>query len=854
MSAFCDWRVDRRSLTDPHVDVDELIDDGDASYPPLRSFATFAEVEKHCTKQGGSRVLVIRDNSPLVGPQYITKISVYIMVALDLRRAIHTIPDNIDPAMSPWSRIPSPPIPHPGDPTDSRSQSVPSSSAKPPLKSLSIFTANVAEGLLPSPLPSPREPPSTSSKTAAFFGSPFTATGPPTPAPAPPPLRSDTITTLPQSKEATSRRSATSDFFFAPGALGTRPTPPPSVKSSASSRESSPPRLPPLSRFFPSRYAASSTLGEHDEEPLHHRTKGTDWETNFKREFLSLSKTVPQQPPSPPLAMKPISPPVEHHQLPGARICHGAFHSLPIRRETHLIGTSHGSGDSGFEETLPGSGPYPLLTSDTLLESGSAKLKLVRPLGEGAFSSVWLATDEAGTLVPLIDPDSRNRPETLRRKSSSWAKQGRDKRMQGIKPSSTVSSTVPCERESGNADESVVLHEQDGEGAIASPENIVQVAKPKGKLVAVKMIDRSLCAADDRTRISFHIVHPSIVSYLHSFDSSTHHCLVLEYIGGGELFELVNSDEQFARVIEPAIRRMWGELCLAVGWMHGVGLVHRDIKLENILLTQNIFATGDPLLPSGLPLIKLTDFGLSRFIDPSSPLLSTRCGSESYAAPELVLGASRIRNVASDADDSESSEAKSKGYYDGRQTDAWACGVVLYALATRQLPFDVPLPVHSSSGAPSRAGSVRSNRSTRSVGSGSVRLRPNRRRDMLMRIAQCEYYWPDEVQYSEVDEDEEVDAQIEASRRLASPGLKRVVRMLLERNPTRRARLIDLWNEPWLREEGAPAPPLCASSRFAVNAEHGSETDGEDEWHSQDGVLLDEEHIDSVASRELDPL
>ena len=56
---------------------------------------------------------------------------------------------------------------------------------------------------------------------------------------------------------------------------------------------------------------------------------------------------------------------------------------------------------------------------------------------------------------------------------------------------------------------------------------------------------------------------------------------MLEYVAGGELFELVNSDSRFAHVTEAAIRRMWGELCLAVGWMHGVGLVHRDIKLES---------------------------------------------------------------------------------------------------------------------------------------------------------------------------------------------------------------------------------------------------------------------------------
>lgn len=56
---------------------------------------------------------------------------------------------------------------------------------------------------------------------------------------------------------------------------------------------------------------------------------------------------------------------------------------------------------------------------------------------------------------------------------------------------------------------------------------------------------------------------------------------MLEYIGGGELFEFVNSGENFARLTEELLRRIWGELALAVGWMHNVALVHRDIKLES---------------------------------------------------------------------------------------------------------------------------------------------------------------------------------------------------------------------------------------------------------------------------------
>ena len=122
-------------------------------------------------------------------------------------------------------------------------------------------------------------------------------------------------------------------------------------------------------------------------------------------------------------------------------------------------------------------------------------------------------------------------------------------------------------------------------------------------------------------------------------------------------------------------------------------------------------------------------------------------------------------------------------------------------------------------------------------------------------------------------------------------GLKRVVRRSLERVPSRRARLIELWNEPWLRGEGAPPPPLRArrslliaaegarlfSGTISANAEvetpsahahtngydvngwaHGVDGDSqslelESEEDADPGMLLDEEPYSSVASQELEP-
>lgn len=96
------------------------------------------------------------------------------------------------------------------------------------------------------------------------------------------------------------------------------------------------------------------------------------------------------------------------------------------------------------------------------------------------------------------------------------------------------------------------------------------------------------------------------------------------------------------------------------------------------------------LPPLDEPLVKLTDFGLSRFIDVNGggEQLVTRCGSEEYAAPELILGKA----------------------YDGRRTDVWALGVVGFALLVGRLPF-----------------------------SGTTR------RAMLVKIARGSYQWPEEL-------------------------------------------------------------------------------------------------------------
>jgi len=135
-----------------------------------------------------------------------------------------------------------------------------------------------------------------------------------------------------------------------------------------------------------------------------------------------------------------------------------------------------------------------------------------------------------------------------------------------------------------------------GEGAFSSVWSAVDVDSQV--TAAVKLTSRATCASNSRTRIAFlrevsvlrHLSHPAIVSFLGSFSTNSHHCLVLEQLSGGELFDLINDDVNYDRLLltgpgdnvgEGVVRRIFGELARGVGWLHEVGVVHRDIKLES---------------------------------------------------------------------------------------------------------------------------------------------------------------------------------------------------------------------------------------------------------------------------------
>ena len=110
------------------------------------------------------------------------------------------------------------------------------------------------------------------------------------------------------------------------------------------------------------------------------------------------------------------------------------------------------------------------------------------------------------------------------------------------------------------------------------------------------------------------------------------------------------------------------ELCLGVGYIHSRGIVHRDIKLENILLEN----TGQ---------IKLCDFGVSTMVPIDGTYLTECTGTPIYMAPEVVECDAKLLRENNDAP----KKKRNEGYR--FSCDVWSLGVVLFALLYGNFPF-----------------------------------------------------------------------------------------------------------------------------------------------------------------------
>uniref|UniRef100_A0A4W5Q3R6 Ribosomal protein S6 kinase n=1 Tax=Hucho hucho TaxID=62062 RepID=A0A4W5Q3R6_9TELE len=181
-----------------------------------------------------------------------------------------------------------------------------------------------------------------------------------------------------------------------------------------------------------------------------------------------------------------------------------------------------------------------------------------------------------------------------------------------------------------------------------------------GQLYAMKVlkkatiIQKAKTAEHTRTerQVLEHIRQsPFLVTLHYAFQTDTKLHLILDYVNGGELFtHLV----QRVRFKEQEVALYSGEIVLALEHLHQLGVVYRDLKLENILMD----SSGH---------IVLTDFGLSKEFDELERAYSV-CGTIEYMAPEIAEGGEAGHDMA---------------------VDWWSLGVLMYELMTGGSPFTV---------------------------------------------------------------------------------------------------------------------------------------------------------------------
>ncbi|OQS02043.1 hypothetical protein THRCLA_05554 [Thraustotheca clavata] len=205
---------------------------------------------------------------------------------------------------------------------------------------------------------------------------------------------------------------------------------------------------------------------------------------------------------------------------------------------------------------------------------------------------------------------------------------------------------------------------------------VMQVRHRKTRKVhAMKILKKENLVHDiqiERTRTERSILaaveHPFIVGLSYAFQTSKKLFMVMDFVQGGDMYAHLR---KFGAMSEQRARLYIAEIALAISHLHALDIVYRDLKPENILLD----ADGH---------IKITDFGLSHFLDPpeydeerdeqsthncdrSNSLCQVThsfCGTESYMAPEMLLHLGH-----------------------GKPIDWWCLGIVACEMMTGIHPF-----------------------------------------------------------------------------------------------------------------------------------------------------------------------
>lgn len=228
-----------------------------------------------------------------------------------------------------------------------------------------------------------------------------------------------------------------------------------------------------------------------------------------------------------------------------------------------------------------------------------------------------------------------------------------------------------------------ILKDHLGKGSTSSCYKCIH--RRSGNMLAVKVIDKRRVALmfnelltqfRQEVEVLRVLSHPHIIRLFEVFESDTTLHVITEYVQGGELFDYLveRPDRLLSEAEASGIIR---QVAWALAYMHREGVMHRDLKLENILVAHR------PLDDEEYPTIKIIDFGLAKKYNERDqelhltqvegdngtvelrPTANTFFGTVGYIAPEMI---------------------KRKGYTS--QVDNWALGVLTYVLLCGIFPFD----------------------------------------------------------------------------------------------------------------------------------------------------------------------
>ncbi len=188
--------------------------------------------------------------------------------------------------------------------------------------------------------------------------------------------------------------------------------------------------------------------------------------------------------------------------------------------------------------------------------------------------------------------------------------------------------------------------------------------KLTGKHVAIKSIDKARMQDESAKRkilrevyILKTIRHANVIRLLEVFETEHHVHIVMEHAAGGDLLQFVKKRRRLA---EPEAKQIFRQIVYGLGHIHSRSVLHRDIKLDNILLDSD---RG----------VKICDFGISRVTD-GAESIRERCGTPAYLAPELLSDRVSSPNVTMQE-------------YSGFLSDHWSLGVLLFTMLFGSMPF-----------------------------------------------------------------------------------------------------------------------------------------------------------------------